>query len=109
MPQSTNIEMIKTVVLGLGKLANEVVFVGGAITEFYIEDKSLISEIRQTDDVDCIIEVTSRKNYADLEEQLRKQKFENDQKIICRWHYQYHCGHYANRSKDSWFFQSLVQ
>lgn len=88
MPQSTNIEMIKTVVHGLSTLSNEVVFVGGAITEFYIEDKSLISEMRQTEDVDCIIEVTSRKNYADLEEQLRKQKFENDQKIICRWHYQ---------------------
>jgi len=80
--------MIKTVVDGLGKLANDVVFVGGAIIEFYIEDKSLISESRQTDDVDCIIEVASRKNYSDLEEQLRKQKFENDRKIICRWHYQ---------------------
>ena len=88
MPQSTNIEMIKTVVTGLGKMANDVVFVGGAITEFYIENKSLISELRQTDDVDCIIEVASRKNYSDLEEQLRKQKFENDRKIICRWHYQ---------------------
>ena len=80
--------MIKTVVTGLGKMANDVVFVGGAITEFYIENKSLISELRQTDDVDCIIEVASRKNYSDLEEQLRKQKFENDRKIICRWHYQ---------------------
>jgi len=74
--------MIKTVVLGLGKLADEVVFVGGAITELYIEDTSQISEIRQTNDVDCIIEITSRKNYANLEEQLRKRKFENDQKII---------------------------
>lgn len=51
MRQSTNIEMIKTVVLGLDKLANEVVFVGGAVTEFYIEDKSLIPEIRQTDEL----------------------------------------------------------
>lgn len=84
MRGNTNIEMIKTVVLGLGEMVNDVVFVGGAITELYIEDKSQISEIRQTDDVDCIIEITSRKNYADFEEQLRKQKFENDQKMICR-------------------------
>ncbi len=87
MPADTNIKMIKTVVHGLGELSKEIVFVGGAVTELYIEDKSQISEIRQTDDVDCIIEITSRKKYADLEEQLRKQKFENDQKVICRWHY----------------------
>ncbi|MHB1920852.1 MAG: hypothetical protein ACYCOO_01320 [Chitinophagaceae bacterium] len=53
--------MIKTVVLGGGELTNEVVFVGGSITELYIEDKSPISEVRQTDDVDCILEITSRK------------------------------------------------
>lgn len=88
MPGDTNIEMIKAVAIGLGELANEIVFVGGAITELYIGDKSQISEVRQTDDVDCIIEITSKKNYANLEEQLRKQKFENDQNIICRWHYQ---------------------
>jgi predicted nucleotidyltransferase len=88
MQQSTNTEMIKTVLIGLGELVNEVVFVGGAITELYVENKSQISEVRPTDDVDCIIEITSRKKYADLEDQLRKQKFENDRKIICRWHYQ---------------------
>ena len=87
MPLTTNVEMIKTVVAGLDELAKDVVFIGGAITELYIEDKSQISEVRQTDDVDCIIEMSSRKKYADLEEQLRKQKFVNDQKIICRWHY----------------------
>jgi predicted nucleotidyltransferase len=88
MPADTNTEMIKTVVSGLGELVNEVVFIGGAITELYVGDRSQISEVRQTDDVDCIIEIASRKNYANLEAQLRKQKFENDQKIICRWHYQ---------------------
>ena len=87
MPDNTNADMIKTVVLGLGNLANEVVFVGGAVTGLYIKDSSLISEVRQTDDVDCIIEIASRKNYVKLEKQLRIQKFENDQKVICRWHY----------------------
>lgn len=87
MPGITNIEMIKTVAQGLDELVKEVVFVGGAITELYIEDRSQISEVRQTDDVDCIIEITSRKAYVTLEEQLRKRKFENDQRIICRWHY----------------------
>ena len=87
MPGITNIEMIKTVVQGLDELVKEVVFVGGAVTELYIADRSQISEVRQTDDVDCIIELTSRKDYVKLEEQLRKQKFENDQKVICRWHY----------------------
>lgn len=80
MPANTNIKMIKTIVRGLGELAREVVFVGGAVTELYIEDRSQVSEIRQTDDVDCIIEIASRMHYAELEEQLRKQKFSNDQK-----------------------------
>jgi hypothetical protein len=87
MPGITNTEIIKTVVLGLDELVKGVVFVGGAVTELYIANRSQISEVRQTDDVDCIIEITGRKDYVKLEEQLRKQKFENDRKVICRWHY----------------------
>lgn len=88
MQPATNREMIKKVADGLGDLVNEVVFVGGAVTELYIEETSQISEIRQTDDVDCIIEITSRIKYVNLEERIRKQGFENDRKMICRWHYE---------------------
>ena len=66
MPKDINVTMIKTVVKGLGDLAKEVVFVGGAITELYIDDISLVSEVRQTDDVDCIVEITTRLDYSKL-------------------------------------------
>lgn len=88
MQGATNREMISKVAGGLGDLVKEVVFVGGAITELYVEDTSQVSEIRQTDDVDCIIEITSRIKFANLEERIRKQGFENDRKVICRWHYE---------------------
>jgi len=87
MLHTTNRERIATVAKGLGELVREVVFVGGAITELYVADPTLIADVRQTDDIDCIIEIGSRKGYAALEERLRKQHFINDQRIICRWQY----------------------
>ena len=88
MPRNTNLSMIKTVVRGLGDLVNDVVFVGGAVTELYVPDPNQLAEVRQTDDADCIIEITSRWEYAQLEEKLRQLKFANNQKVICRWHYE---------------------
>lgn len=35
-------------------------------------------EVRPTDDVDCIIELSSYHSYAELEERIRKLGFEND-------------------------------
>ena len=87
MPQTTNKEMLAIVASGLKELLNEVVFVGGATTELFTTDNSMVADVRQTDDIDCIIEIASRREYAELEVQLRQLKFENDQKVICRWKY----------------------
>lgn len=86
---STNIIMLQTVANGLGDLKNEIVFVGGAVAELYANNPAA-SEIRPTLDVDCIIEISSRLEFAKLEENLRKKGFTNDTSKgapICRWIY----------------------
>ena len=78
--------MLHTVAQGLDYLLPQVVFVGGSITELYATDPAA-TEIRHTDDVDCVIELVSYSNLNDLEEKLRKLKFTNDTEsgVICRW------------------------
>jgi predicted nucleotidyltransferase len=84
----SNISMLHTVAQGLDYLLPQVVFVGGSITELYATD-SAATEVRPTDDVDCVIELVSYSNLNDLEEKLRKLKFINDMEsgVICRWKY----------------------
>ena len=86
---STNILMLQTVANGLGELKDEMVFVGGAVAELYA-DNPAASEIRPTLDVDCVIEISSRLQFAKMEENLRAKGFKNDTSAgapICRWIY----------------------
>jgi len=86
---STNIDMLQTVAKGLGELNKVVVFVGGAVAELYVTDPAA-SEIRPTLDVDCVIELSSRKMHAKLEKELRTKGFAHDlskDAPICRWVY----------------------
>jgi predicted nucleotidyltransferase len=81
--------MLQTVAAGLKDLKDRVVFVGGAVAELYATDPAR-TEIRATQDVDCVIEITSRARYYALEDQLRKLGFVNDTSAdapICRWIY----------------------
>jgi len=59
---AANLKMLEIVADGLKELIDEVAFVGGATTALYLsEDASIAdSEIRSTEDVDCVIEVASR-------------------------------------------------
>jgi hypothetical protein len=54
--------MLMTVAEGLRDLLDEVVFVGGAVVGFYATN-SAAPEMRPTDDVDCVIEVSTRLEY----------------------------------------------
>jgi hypothetical protein len=84
-----NIQMLQTVANGLGELKDEMVFVGGAVAELYA-DNPAASEIRPTIDVDCVIEISSRLQFARMEENLRAKGFKNDTSEgapICRWIY----------------------
>jgi hypothetical protein len=88
MPKN-NIEMLQTVADGLGELKDEIVFVGGAVAELYVDDPAS-SDIRPTQDVDFTIELSSYKKHTELEENLRTKGFANDNSQgapICRWIY----------------------
>ena len=86
---SENIDMLQIVANGLEEIKNDLVFVGGAVAELYASDPAS-SDIRPTTDIDCLIELSSRKEYLKLEEKLRVKGFANDTSMgapICRWIY----------------------
>ena len=82
-----NIRMIIAVAKRLGDLRDKVVFVGGCATGLFITDPAM-PEVRATQDVDVIVEVTSRLAYYRLEEELRLRGFKQDMSEnapVCRW------------------------
>jgi hypothetical protein len=88
---SANIEMLQTVANGFEELKEEVVFIGGAVAELYADDPAS-SDIKPTQDIDCMIELRTYKEFTEFEEDLRKKGFANDTSEdapICRWIYQY--------------------
>lgn len=87
--QDSNIAMLEIVAAGLRHLTPYFVFVGGATTALYIDDKAA-PYMRPTDDVDCIVEVASLVAYSQLENDLRLLGFKNAMitgEPICRWFY----------------------
>lgn len=71
------------------ELKYEIVFVGGIVIWLYA-DNPAASDIRATNDVDCVIELSSRMDLVNLESRLRSKKFRNDTSPnapICRWIY----------------------
>ena len=88
MKTSKNLEMLSVVARGLRDLKDRVVFVGGATVDMYVTN--LAGEpLRATDDVDCVIGITGRVAYHELEEKLRALGFahpmEDARAPICRW------------------------
>lgn len=85
---SRNIEMLGIVAEGLKGLKEEVVFVGGATVDLFITDPAA-SGTRETDDVDCVIELVGRAKYYALEEKLRALDFQHpmdeEKPVLCRW------------------------
>ena len=86
MIMTNNIEMLQFIAKGLGELKEEVVFVGGSVAELYADDPAT-SDVRPTLDIDCVVEISTRKAYYELEDELRKKNFKNDTRPnapICR-------------------------
>ena len=78
---------IQIVAQGLGDLVDEVVFVGGAVAEFYATGPAA-EGARISDDIDCVIEIGSRKEYRELEQLLESKGFQHDTSPgapVCRW------------------------
>jgi predicted nucleotidyltransferase len=76
MSHKVNITRIKAVSNALGELKDKVVFVGGATVSLYVD--RVAPESRPTDDVDVLVEISTRWDFAAIEEQLRKMGFQND-------------------------------
>lgn len=81
-----NIRLLELAAERLGPLLDEVVFVGGATVEQWITDEAA-PELRPTDDIDVIVEVTTIGAYYRFEERLRSAGFEHEQHsgVICRF------------------------
>ena len=69
----------------LGEICNELVFLGGSIVGLLITDTGS-QPVRPTEDVDVIVEVTSRIAYQQLAVQIQNKGFQPDPKgPICRY------------------------
>ena len=81
---SVNLQMVAKVAHALTPLQEPIVFVGGAIIAIYQDDPA---PARATDDVDCIVQVATRSEFAGMEQKLRNLGFKHvtDSKVICRW------------------------
>ena len=82
-----NLQMLETAVHRLGALVDEFVFLGGCATGLLIVDPAA-PPIRETIDVDVIVQVLSRAEYYALAERMRDLGFKEDTRDdapICRW------------------------
>ena len=85
---SNNIAMLMRVVDRLGPLLDRLVFLGGAVTEFFITQPGGPGP-RQTKDVDVVIDVVNLGEYSEtLREQLLALGLQEDTREgapVCRW------------------------
>jgi predicted nucleotidyltransferase len=82
-----SIEQINAVAEYLGELRERVVFVGGATTALLVDPVAAFG-VRQTEDIDFVIDISFRENFQQFEQKMRERGFEHDQSNnapICRW------------------------
>lgn len=85
--RNPNLAMLELAVDYLGPLVGEMTFLGGCATGLLITDPAA-PVVRETTDVDVIVEVVSHADYRQLEARLREQSFKEDlaeDAPICRW------------------------
>lgn len=81
-----HLEILKLTVQALGDLKDDLVFLGGSTISLYITEPEIV-QIRETFDVDCVVEVSNRSEYEAIAKKLRSKGFSEDlqSKIICRF------------------------
>ena len=80
-----NLLQLEKVALALGKLLPRVTFVGGCTTVLLVDEAAYFG-VRETDDVDVIVDVVSHVEYHKFGKALRKLGFREDiDGPICRW------------------------
>lgn len=83
--KDSNFMQLEVVASALGDLLPHVTFVGGSTTVLLV-DEAAHHGIRKTDDVDVIIDVSTRVEYYQFSEKLRELGFVEDTTgPICRW------------------------
>lgn len=86
----SNLPKVKYIANKLTGLKEPVVFVGGAIVELLLDEKYQLTP-RMSDDVDTIIEVYTRSEFAKVEKSLRSLGFKHviaghdESSVICRF------------------------
>lgn len=79
------LQLLRKATAELGPLSDEVVFVGGVVLGLLLTE-SLPDEDRVTDDVDFVVNVTTRADYYAFTDRLLKQGFEHDMfGPVCRF------------------------
>ena len=81
------IEMLEIVAAAIADLPMDVTFTGGATIPLYLDAIAAL-EVRPTDDVDCVVEVTTQVGYYQLAAQLRSLGLAEDATPgapLCRW------------------------
>lgn len=85
--QAQLLEMLETVAGALGDdLCNQMVFVGGCSTAILVTDEITLQEVRATDDVDLIVDLSGVGQWMHLQERLHKKGFtvSSEDEVICR-------------------------
>lgn len=84
-PRDPNVALVEAVARALGTMNERVVYVGGCAVGLLITDAAR-PPVRATQDVDLLVEVTTRAAYYKLSDELRSAGFAEDQSnVICRW------------------------
>jgi hypothetical protein len=82
------VQMLEKAAKLLAALDTKVVFIGGATISLYLDEVSAF-DARPTNDVDCVVEITSLSEYYLLSTKLREIGLEEDKNgPLCRWRYQ---------------------
>ncbi|GAB2507953.1 hypothetical protein [Microbulbifer agarilyticus] len=83
-----NIELLELVANALGdQLNRQIVYIGGSTTALFV-DPQRRSQVRQTKDVDIIVDVVTQHDYHSFCEQLKARGFQEDltgDALICRF------------------------
>lgn len=87
MSQLSNKERVLKIAIALEELNTKVVFVGGSVIQFYAFDQGA-SNPMSTYDVDCVVDLTTYKEYHIFETEILAKNFFNDTSEgapICRY------------------------
>ena len=87
MPALSNNERLKQIADALEELNADVAYVGGAVIQLYSSDGAARNPMT-TYDVDCVVNITSYREYRSFEEKLYEKHFSNDTSEgapICRY------------------------